>query len=1564
MLCKEGLLKTIALLAGFLAFTGLPHTASAQVPPFGRANLRSQFIEAPRAIQQAIDDAGKSAAAGRFAEAVVTLGDLLAREAVAQEDADLAGQDFFLAPEGTRETTNRSLMREAEEVLGGLPAEALEIYELRFGPRATQQVAEATQTRDSKKLREVSRRYFHTKAGYEATFILGMLELQEGRPVAAVSVLRRLASQQLARQRFGDVLLVKLAQAEHLADQQASASEHLIAASLNGIDVKSLVANKEVPAAGQESKWLLENFGQLRADRPSPSDSTLVTGGGASRRGAGDAHMPLSSIRWDAHTTTSQQQNKTLSEFVEGTMNGNPPPPTWQPIVVGNQVLMRTTERMVAVDLQTGKLVWEYPWVTGAEAPREAIGSVDQLGNADAARELLIQRVWNDIPYGRISSDGTRVYMLIDLEELETTAINGVGFGGIQSVRPGDKGTNTLVALEIATEGKLIWTRGRKGKEPVEGGLSDAFFLGPPLPVEGLLYQMAEIAGDTYLLCLEPKTGREVWRQQLLGNEGTSVASDPVRRIGGAMPSYSDGILICPTSASAVVAMDLASRTLLWGTYFPINDGNIAIRGNVRFGSAPDQASLLNRWLDGTPVIADGRVLLTPVESDRLFGMDLLTGEALWAPILRKSYRYLAGCRDGNFYLVASDSMLAFSLKTGQPSWPVPAVLADGESVSGTGVFGDGVYYLPTTGNAILEIELSTGKILQRRTLKYAAGNLLAVGDSVISQNATHLSLAYAEAPLEKVVSEILSSDPKNRWGMVRKGELLLQAGERDQAIEWLMKARALDFDDEEVRVLLVDALLDAIRAGKDPDIATTELLDQLIEFPPQRVELLRLKVDRSIAQKDALSGVRQLIELSSIDLLEEQLNRGKSARFFDSGANSRASLDAWVASRLETLLSLSTAAERTELEAAVVAHVGPYISEAPSVQRRACSQFGLVLGTDLLRKGLFDAALDEGSWATAERLAIDAVAFGQANQETLRQAEWNLRLADLYTRAGFAADAAYHAQLSEEQGQEIGAPLLQLIAAANATKQWPAGVRLVGRDDSMQGRMPQSQNLPIDVVSRRGLTTRLWLPFVDNRNRSIWIRDPDGIDHPIPFEPGKSQSDLIQATMDGGLMVLLTSQEIVAFDLLSLTTRPVDSILWRRPWQPQSGSRTVTSRSSQEFFDDNRKNYVIRATDGGTVQNGTMRLGPISGRQFFILQGGDLIAIDVITNEELWRATGFPGDAFVVVEDKRVAVVSATSGVKLLRASDGGLIGTESWEPSEMVYMAAGPHVLTAQNLPVTDETQTPDKLIRLRSPVSGKEVLSATIASEPNERKVRAFVRTLGGRHMVLMTALGRLLVWDLYEGRTIADTQVDVSGQLSGIHVIPFDSSLVISAVRRPDRNLERSSQNDVQTQIDYQDGPEHVDTDGPLICLNLSDGTIRWRYTIDGPWGISVNQAGSSPLLVLTRSTRQYISNGKPNRTMDLLAIDMRTGELASRVEKMKIESNFTSISTTTRVMGEINTVDVTSKRYGFSFQFVDEVLPEDQRTVDADTIATQHAESSANGTLGVQPPGLLPLLDGQ
>src|SRR4029079_2689733 len=154
------------------------------------------------------------------------------------------------------------------------------------------------------------------------------------------------------------------------------------------------------------------------------------------------------------------------------------------------------------------------------------------------------------------------------------------------------------------------------------------------------LYALAEFAGEIRLVCLDARTGGLDWKQHLavFTEEPYHITWDRSRRMAGASPSLADGILVCPTSAGAVVAVDLATRTLRWGYQYARHDiVNMMQRGGGFRGPMMQMPNPTpgGNWLDATVTIADGCVILTPPESKQLHCLDLLTGKAKWSPISR-----------------------------------------------------------------------------------------------------------------------------------------------------------------------------------------------------------------------------------------------------------------------------------------------------------------------------------------------------------------------------------------------------------------------------------------------------------------------------------------------------------------------------------------------------------------------------------------------------------------------------------------------------------------------------------------------------------------------------------------------------------------------------------------------------------------------------------------------------------------------------------------------------------------------------------------------------------------
>ena len=175
---KTGSLLAVAVilaLAAGLPAQRLPIRGRVASPADAEEIVENVFPTPPRSTLKLLSDSRKLLAEGRLGEAVRKLGDILE-----------SPEDFLVQPDKKAPVQGslKSLKAEAERLLGEMPREGRELYELQYGARARQMLTEALDSGDMERLAEVSRRFFHTRAGYQATFLLGLDHSDRGRPMA------------------------------------------------------------------------------------------------------------------------------------------------------------------------------------------------------------------------------------------------------------------------------------------------------------------------------------------------------------------------------------------------------------------------------------------------------------------------------------------------------------------------------------------------------------------------------------------------------------------------------------------------------------------------------------------------------------------------------------------------------------------------------------------------------------------------------------------------------------------------------------------------------------------------------------------------------------------------------------------------------------------------------------------------------------------------------------------------------------------------------------------------------------------------------------------------------------------------------------------------------------------------------------------------------------------------------------------------------------------------------------------------------------------------------------
>ncbi len=1427
--------------AGTLLGLHLGSRASGQQAFFRLSVQRSgRMIEAPRSVQQQLREAERSLSQNEESDAVVRLGDLLQRDPQLFGDTDLAGQDFFLdidAAESTGGIVSDSLLRRARTMIGQLSNSALETYELRYGPMARRMLDGAMESRDWETVREVRRKFFHTRAGYESSFLLAQRELLQGHSLAASLLLDDVVTSSRAVAQLGEAVLQM-----HAAAMKVAGRRDTIPPSLTDTTLFDQYAESDDFALAEARDY-------------------AMFGGGPSRNENSAGQMPLANVRWELETTASPRQEQALRKVASDLATGitKLPPPSWMPLRVGDQLLMRTTERLVGVDYRTGKRIWTWPWFSPVEAFDEEEFSFDSLLGNDGPSDLLSQRVWNDLPYGQISSDGERVFVIDDLGEVEVARYSPMG---IRGTRPSDTGTNTLVALDLATEGKLLWRLGAGAEDA--SSFSNAFFLGPPLPLDGQLYVMIELAGDILLSCLDPMTGNERWRQQLVAVESGGVDVDPIRRVAGASPTFHEGLLICPTGAGAVVTMDLSDRMLRWGLGFERNSE--MMRSITGRGTGVEATQLMQRWCSGVAIADRNTLLVTPIESDRLFGIDVLTGQRRFPEKSRVHMRYIAGARDGRFYVVGSNRVSAFDMQSGKLIWTAKDMLAAGQQIVGRGVFGDGDYLLPTSTNELIRISLADGKVLQRRMTNYALGNLVAVDGQIIVQGVSRISVSYGEASIEPLVNEMLKKNPRDFEALVRKSELLIQRGKRREALELLAIAREMDATNDEVHMLSISAMLGELRENINSDSELVDTLDQLIDLPDERAELLSLRIRSALSNDRYDDAIEQLIGLSAL-LVNERLSASAADRVVGDVAR-HCSLDSWLAARVSDVAKNAVSTERESLNERVEVAFQSQLQSSEHLLARVVRHFEALDTVATLRNPLADRYAKSGSMLQLERVALGLQVPNTAGYRSLSD-DRLLMLVDAYSRGGLTADlTAVTEELASRNDPQLVSEVKRLTALQEGRQDKPAWAKHATLTWNSQRFQPRRG---FALPGRRFALTQPtagrhfehWRLISEGMN-PLALRDPMGEIRPIPIDGLDPRNDVDkEAKISGSFMVIVMPNELVGVNLFNLLSGDGESVVWR--YRPTGeGGPVAKRRSAPTPFGDQVYRYC-NSTDSLSSVTPEFRLGPVMGDRVLVLQGGDLLAIDLETKRPLWRNSTAPRAGVVLTNGERVAVVSpAIKEVVFFDVLDGRKLETSPWEHGK-VWSSVGANVLCWK------EQETAGRYdIRLINPFSGEVLLQCESDSmnRGNTDVPCAYGRVVVGKYLVLLDSEGQATIWDLVAAREIGRPMLPAYPNLQGLHAIVLDGQLVLLPRRRVQRvALPRSAQ--VQT----MDGKNHVMVHG-VHSVSLDDGAVRWGEDFKSPWGCTLHQPAATPMLLFTRSRFSTTPGGK--KQLDALAMDVRDG----------------------------------------------------------------------------------------
>lgn len=1507
---KRACLNLVALFACLLH---LQAPADAQNLPKDRQRdigFSQPVFAAPKRTQRRmLANARKLLEQERYSQAVRMLHRILI-----VENDEVRDEDYFFLNredrEGIRSHDYQSLRTAARQLLGNLPQAARASYELQFGTDAQKMLDRAVEAGNIEAVAEVQRRYFHTRAGYQAMMLLGHYHLDQAAPVMAALCLQEVYTSPTAAE-YEPALSLLLARSLQLAGQEEQAKNVLSQLQEKYPHKKLKIAGTlQSQAAEQEDPidWLTRLTGTRPESQDLPAINWTMFRGNAARTAAGSESRPLMlRPRWRqriAATAESEQMIEQQSQLYAD--DSIPAVPALQPLAVGDLIFMRTPGKIVAADLKSGKLVWQEPTSTndkGFDAPSRE----DRGDGSEFSMETLRRRVWQDKTFGSLSSDGERLFVLEEFGHHDVGSERPhLGPGG-RYRRWTDYDYNVLKARSASeAQGKLLWSLG--GPHESDSETKKAFFLGAPLPLQGQLYQLVELAGEIRLLVLDSRTGERLWSQQLAVVQPSTKFTGK-RRTGGISPSYSDGVLVCPTGVGGIVAVDLTTRNLRWGHQYPVASDvqkkkPAWNRPSINSFSLPGPEEV---WADSCALIADGSVLITPTESNALHCLDLTDGSAKWR-VDREQFYYLAGVHAGKAILIGADKVIALDMLAGKAVDLWPLDLPDGSMPSGRGYLAGDRYYLPLrteSGGEVVTIDLNEAKIVARSKSGDGTvpGNLICHRQRVISQNSDYLQSFFQFEPIKREVAKSLRENPHDPNAMLRQGEILVDGGNSPKAVPLfrtasdLYAARAVELAQKGnqagyadalassmyARQLLLQGLLTGLEENFVANQGSIPEIETLIAGPRERIDHLRLLAEGYGQTEQLDAALDAYLKLVRIVATENPLLSIDSIH--------AVRLSQWVRSRLDALQNRFSTAQHEHLDQQVALLQEEALrSENIEEMRSFDFFFGTHLSAVPVKQKLVDLLTSAGD--RVESITLLRQLAGISDPVIQRKATAQLALLN--------------------KGPDM--------VGQGAKHIWPEGKVLIKQTGATARgrRLGYQSSMPVRMLSRRDHAVGTVL--VDQRQyfRIYGLNSYGQIDWTVPLlDKKENRANLMAnhrlscARAKGQILVAAVGQQVLAIDTLKARQKSSpSSILWRQDTlSPGSDSRSKSLRTPPR---KKRRPWEDEAKTQQQFPLRISRIGPITDGGVTFVRNRNLVSVDPITGGVLWIRKGYKREAELFGDREFVMVLPPEEKkIQVLSAMDGRLLGTRTISEVENRWTTVGRHILLWRKV-VGDNPFKGRWELALYDPWTEKDVWAQPISGDTKGDLVGLDAVALYDK------TEGRFVVLDIFSGEELLDEVLEVDMHIKGIYVVRSEKLYMLVTNRGAQYNRNNKT---LQIQPMPQ-GTGSAFVSGNIYAFDRATGKALWdRPARLEQWGLALQQPVDLPVLVFARRVIDR-SQKKNLNSLSFLFMDKQTGRSVVPLEKRtNREYNF-------EIEGDPgeNTVSILFKNSTLTLEFTDTPVP--------------------------------------
>lgn len=1408
------------------------------------------FLPDDRLRERQFERSSDLLAAGRWSDAAALFDEILE----SQRDAFLREAD----DEGTR----RSLKAETWKIMRGQPAAGREAYELLFGARAERRLAEAVAGNDEAAIVTVARRWFHTPAGRRAAMLAAVLALEADQPAIAASWLGRLADTESSG--LEPTLTVMRAVALARSGDVDAAADLLMALRAEQRPRVGGQSLQAAPSRPEALAWLEAVAGGAGA---TARLQWAQPRGDAARNAISEASRPLLVPRYRVPLTRHPEETRLLERYRRQIRDGElPPMPAGVALALDGVILVSTSLGILAVDFESGKRLWLQTAAagggSGAAAARGALRD-DASGLEDE-----LARAFGDATTASLAAaDGLVFAVESPAEAFAATGgqaefgLAGGGFARVIQRGRAWQGGNRLSAYDLEARGQLRWRlpRSEGGTRPAT--TSTTWFLGAPLVVGEDLYVLAEERGEIRLDVLDARSGTVRWSQPLAELDVERVITSPsslARRLAGLSPALADGVLVCPLGTGTVVAIDVATRTLLWAHRYAVradaaDQGGRGPAGAGERGAADRPPTAI----DSLPVIVAGRVLLAPYDSAGLICLDLREGTPLWDEPVPGPLLVLGATAD-RVLVAGRAGVEARALDTGHALWTLSYESAGGRA-SGRGIVTRERLLVPLDTPEVIEVSIADGGLLARCPGRGGSvpGNLVAYRGEIISRGIDSLDVFHQSAALESRIETARRADAEGGWALEWEGQLDLDRGRVAAGLDKLRRAaRAPAFR------MSPGTLADAVVFGLQRDFAAAAaawsdaLRPELSAGGPTPAVrgAMRVAVDGFLLAGQPANAWESLRELlRAAEGGDEPLVRDPL------DAAIAVDEDRWIAGRLEQLTAAADVALREEIAA---------------------------FGTDLVRQA---AASSPAPGGTA-RLAVVAERLGR-NPAALQARE---RLLEAFTSlAGDEADSDAARRrdlerilLASLRAAAAGRPssvtdVAEVAEVAEVDAIWPLGVvaaRRASTDRAAAVEAGRHRYLPAPVRGDVGDGSRMLQFVFDLHEGRLAVHDELGrtrgeleIDPAVQLPGGlwMPPSGRVDAAALGRLLFIRSGESVTAFDLQGGSGRPLWSRIApaRSPRQlPGLGwGRVVGGRIAR----NGAVPLGMRISEPGSGLRGEPPHGScVTAAGVLHSDGASLVLLDPLDGRVRWERHGLPPISEFVGDGEFVCGCTAdgTNSI-VLRMADGRVVRTCTVPERRQRLGTSGRHLLAVTPADAGPAgPRTGPVRVEAFDPVTLRRDVLGTFPGDSRAEMDDA------GRLLVLAPD-GVLTAVTPGLGTVFTTTLPEMPPHFDHLHVICRADRLIVVAGTHAPGDVEAAA----TAQIVAAAGDLTPPLSGLVWAVDRANGAVLWQAPVAiDRHALPLHQPAALPVLLLVR--RQH---DRERSRMEVVCLDTRTGHAILR-----------------------------------------------------------------------------------